>query len=504
MIREPMAFLSYVRADDDHDEGRISGFRKRLEGEVRMQTGKPFAIFQDRNDIAWGINWEDRINTSLASVTFLIPVITPSFFQSPACRKEFEIFLLREKTLGMNRLILPLYYVTCDQFDDTYVGGTDNLVDTLRARNWTDWRDFRFRPFGTEDVSNALAKLATMIKTTAKELESIFVVADATKVEETIPVTIKPVKRRKARKALLASTPPSKEFIEELVKHVKIPVPALAEIPDLEQQNRVRAQGYYAYTRRFDEEIRASELAPAGMLLELHQSISKEATRLQNTYKDEIEKFQKAVRKKGSISISFLCDNSGSMRGSPIYKLASWMSILIDVLESMSIPNEVLGYTTRAWKGGQTRELWLKDGKPKLPGRLNDLRHIIYKSFGESARVAAPNLGVMVREGVLKENIDGEALLWAYSRLSAVESDTKLIVVLADGESVDDSTISTNPNTLLPAHAAAVSRFISSKSDIRLMGVGIDHDVSSIYQKAVRTSPQQLGLAVLDALKAYL
>jgi cobaltochelatase CobT len=115
--RQPIAFLSYVRSDDEHDGGRITAFRQRLEGEVKMQTGKPFAIFQDRNDIAWGQNWEERINSSISDVTFLIPVLTPSFFQSPACRSEFKAFLLREKTLGVNRLILPLYYVSCDELD---------------------------------------------------------------------------------------------------------------------------------------------------------------------------------------------------------------------------------------------------------------------------------------------------------------------------------------------------------------------------------------------------
>jgi hypothetical protein len=116
--RQPIAFLSYVRSDDDHDDGRITAFRKRLEGEVRMQTGKPFAIFQDRNDIAWGQHWEDRINSSLLDVTFLIPVLTPSFFQSPACRSEFQTFSLKEKMLGANRLILPLYYVVCDHLGE--------------------------------------------------------------------------------------------------------------------------------------------------------------------------------------------------------------------------------------------------------------------------------------------------------------------------------------------------------------------------------------------------
>jgi hypothetical protein len=155
--RQPIAFLSYVRSDDDHDDGRITAFRKRLEGEVRMQTGKPFAIFQDRNDIAWGQHWEERINSSLSDVTFLIPILTPSFFQSPACRSEFQTFFLKEQMLGVNRLILPLYYVACDQLGDGYLPGSDDIAETLRSRNWTDWRQFRFKSFHDEVVAAALA-----------------------------------------------------------------------------------------------------------------------------------------------------------------------------------------------------------------------------------------------------------------------------------------------------------------------------------------------------------
>jgi cobaltochelatase CobT len=171
--RQPIAFLSYVRSDDDHDQGRITAFRQRLEGEVRMQTGEPFAIFQDRNDIDWGQQWEDRINKSLSDVTFLIPVVTPSFFKSPACRTEFNTFSLKEKVLGLNRLILPLYYVICDQFGDTYKSGSDEIVDILKQRNWTDWRQFRFKQFTDENVAAALAQMAAMIKVSIGDLKAI-------------------------------------------------------------------------------------------------------------------------------------------------------------------------------------------------------------------------------------------------------------------------------------------------------------------------------------------
>jgi cobaltochelatase CobT len=171
--RQPIAFLSYVRSDDDHDNGQITAFRKRLEGEVRMQTGSPFAIFQDRNDISWGQQWEERINKSLSDVTFLIPIISPSFFRSPACRSEFNIFSRKEKLLGLNRLILPLYYVACEQFTESYEVGSDEIADVLRTRNWTDWRQFRFKQFNEENVAAALAEMAATVKASIVELNSI-------------------------------------------------------------------------------------------------------------------------------------------------------------------------------------------------------------------------------------------------------------------------------------------------------------------------------------------
>jgi hypothetical protein len=161
-IRQPMAFLSYVRSDDDHDHGRITTLRQRLEGEVKVQTGRAFPIFQDRNDIAWGQQWAEAIRNSLAGVTFLIPILTPSFFESPACRSELETFLLNEATLGTNRLILPLYYVTCDQLESEWTGD-DPAVSELRKRNWTDWRKFRFTASQDVEMAAAVADLASSI-----------------------------------------------------------------------------------------------------------------------------------------------------------------------------------------------------------------------------------------------------------------------------------------------------------------------------------------------------
>lgn len=133
--REPAAFISYVRSDDDHDAGRITELRQRLEGEVKMQTGRTFHIFQDRNDIRWGQQWKERIEDALLDVTFLIPIVTPSYFQSHACRTEFDTFLIREKAIGENRLILPIYYVTCDEMEDGFDPPDGNYILAKKAGN---------------------------------------------------------------------------------------------------------------------------------------------------------------------------------------------------------------------------------------------------------------------------------------------------------------------------------------------------------------------------------
>ncbi len=176
--RHPLAFLSYVRSDDEHDGGRISTFRERLEGEVRMHRGRAFPIFQDRNDIAWGQHWESRIRQSISDVTFFIPIVTPSFFRSPACRHEFEAFLLKETTLGVNRLILPVYYLTSEQMSNDYPVGLDSIADVIRGRQWTDWRRFRFKPHSDEGVAEALSLLAETIRESIDELESIIKIAN--------------------------------------------------------------------------------------------------------------------------------------------------------------------------------------------------------------------------------------------------------------------------------------------------------------------------------------
>lgn len=147
--KQPIAFLSYVRSDDDHDSGRITELRQRLEGEVKIQTGEDFPIFQDRNDIKWGQVWKERIETTILDITFLIPIVTPTYFRSEMCRKEFETFLIRENALGEDRLILPIYYVQTKQLEAGFLVGTDPIADVLKTRNWADWRQYRFDPLST-------------------------------------------------------------------------------------------------------------------------------------------------------------------------------------------------------------------------------------------------------------------------------------------------------------------------------------------------------------------
>ena len=183
--------------------------------------------------------------------------------------------------------------------------------------------------------------------------------------------------------------------------------------------------------------------------------------------------------------VSLLLDNSGSMRGRPITLAAMSADILARTMERCGIKVEILGFTTRAWKGGQARDAWVKAGKPAFPGRLNDLRHIIYKSADQPWRHARKNLGLMLREGLLKENIDGEALLWAYTRLIARPEQRKILMVISDGAPVDDSTLSVNPGNYLEQHLGSVIGWIEKHTDIELTAIGIGHDVTRTYSRAV-------------------
>ena len=199
--------------------------------------------------------------------------------------------------------------------------------------------------------------------------------------------------------------------------------------------------------------------------------------------------------------VTLLIDNSGSMRGRPITVAAMSADILARTLERCGVKVEILGFTTRAWKGGQSRERWIAAGKPPNPGRLNDLRHIIYKDADAPWRRTRKNLGLMLREGILKENIDGEALLWAHSRLVGRTEQRRILMVISDGAPVDDSTLSVNPGNYLERHLRDVIGDLEAGSDVELLAIGIGHDVTRYYRRAVTiVDAEQLGGTMLEKL----
>ena len=201
--------------------------------------------------------------------------------------------------------------------------------------------------------------------------------------------------------------------------------------------------------------------------------------------------------------VTLLIDNSGSMRGRPITIAAICADILSRTLERCSVKVEILGFTTKNWKGGQSRELWNKNLKPKTPGRLTDLRHIIYKGADTQWRQAKNNLGLMLKEGLLKENIDGEAILWAYNRIKKRKEERKILMVISDGAPVDDSTLSVNSGDFLEKHLKKMVKFIENKSEIEILAIGIGHDVSRYYDKAIKiTDVNELGDVMISQLSS--
>ena len=211
-------------------------------------------------------------------------------------------------------------------------------------------------------------------------------------------------------------------------------------------------------------------------------------------------KKEKEVEFKDTV-VSLLIDNSGSMRGRPITVAALCSDILAKTLEKCLIKTEILGFTTKAWKGGESREKWIKNGKPSNPGRLNDLRHIIYKSADSPSRRSKQNLGLLLREGILKENIDGEALKWANSRLKNRQEKRKILIIISDGAPVDDSTLSVNPGNYLEKNLREVINQIQDNKEIELIAIGIGHDVSRYYSKAITIMDvDQLGEVLLNEL----
>ena len=201
--------------------------------------------------------------------------------------------------------------------------------------------------------------------------------------------------------------------------------------------------------------------------------------------------------------VTLLIDNSGSMRGRPITIAAICADILSRTLERCSVKVEILGFTTKNWKGGQSREFWNKNSKPKTPGRLNDLRHIIYKGADTHWRQAKNNLGLMLKEGLLKENIDGEAISWAFNRIKKRKEERKILMVISDGAPVDDSTLSVNSGDFLEKHLKKMVKYIEEKTEIEILAIGIGHDVSRYYNKAIKiTDVNELGDVMISQLSS--
>ena len=298
---------------------------------------------------------------------------------------------------------------------------------------------------------------------------------------------------------------------------------------------------YQPWTTKFDEEIAATDLCDEEeltrlrayldqQLLHLQGAVTKLANRLQRRLMaqqnrswdfDQEEGLLDAARLARIIvspgtSLSYkieretdfrdtvvtlLIDNSGSMRGRPISIAAISADIMARTLERCGVKTEILGFTTRAWKGGQSREAWLTKGRPASPGRLNDLRHIIYKKADEPWRRARKSLGLMMREGLLKENIDGEALAWAHNRLIGRPEERKILMVISDGAPVDDSTLSVNNGSYLERHLRQMINWIEAKSPVELCAIGIGHDVTRYYSKAVTImDAEQLGGTMVEQL----
>jgi cobaltochelatase CobT len=311
--------------------------------------------------------------------------------------------------------------------------------------------------------------------------------------------------------------------------------------PPQPQAPEKRGPDYKAFTARFDEIVDADELCDADELQRLRDYLDKQLQNLHSVVARLANRLQRRLMAQQSRSwefdleegvldtarlpriiidpqqplsfkqekdmafrdtaVTLLIDNSGSMRGRPITVAATCADILARTLERCGVKVEILGFTTRAWKGGQSRESWLQAGKPPNPGRLNDLRHLIYKSADAPWRRARKNLGLMMREGLLKENIDGEALDWAHQRLLGRPEQRKILMMISDGAPVDDSTLSVNPGNYLERHLRYVIEEIESHSPVELIAIGIGHDVTRYYKRAVTiVDAEELGGAMTEKL----
>ena len=302
-----------------------------------------------------------------------------------------------------------------------------------------------------------------------------------------------------------------------------------------------KSEKYKVYTNEFDEIVKAEDLETEDELKRLRSSLDQQLIQLKTFISRLANKLQRKLLAKQNRSwefdleegvldtskltrviidpfnslsfkrekktdfkdtlVTILIDNSGSMRGKPISVASVCADILAKTLERCSVKVEVLGFTTKHWKGGSSRELWSNNNKPKFPGRLNDLRHIIYKSADTPWRQSKKNMGLMLKEGLLKENIDGEALRWAFSKMNKRKEERKILMVISDGAPVDDSTLSTNMSDYLESDLKTTVEAIEKLSDIELLAIGIGHDVTRYYKKAVKiTDVQDLGDVMINQL----
>ena len=313
--------------------------------------------------------------------------------------------------------------------------------------------------------------------------------------------------------------------------------------PDLKKRGNTNFGDlkYKFYTEEFDEVIKAEELESENELLRLRKSLDQQLLQLRSFISKLANKLQRKLLAKQNRSWNFdleeglldtsklprvimdpfnslsfkkekdiefkdtlvtiLIDNSGSMRGKPISVAAICADILSRTLERCMVKVEILGFTTKHWKGGSSREKWMKNDKPNLPGRLNDLRHIIYKSADNPWRQTKNNMGLMLKEGLLKENIDGEALKWAFNKMNKRKEDRKILMVISDGAPVDDSTLSTNSSDYLETNLKNIVKWIENKTNIELLAIGIGHDVTRYYNQAIKiTDVQDLGDVMINQL----
>jgi len=310
----------------------------------------------------------------------------------------------------------------------------------------------------------------------------------------------------------------------------------------IERRNYQSSRNLYKiYTEEFDEIAKAEKLETNEEIIRLRKNLDQQLTGFQNVIAKLANKLQRKLLAKQNRSwqfdleeglldssrltrviidpfnplsfkkekntefkdtiVTLLIDNSGSMRGRPITIAAICADILSRTLERCSVKVEILGFTTKNWKGGQSREKWNLNNKPTNPGRLNDLRHIIYKSADSPWRQSKKNIGLMLKEGILKENIDGEAIKWALNRIKKRKEERKIIMVISDGAPVDDSTLSTNSGDYLEKNLKQTVKFIEDQSNIEILAIGIGHDVSRYYSKAIKIADvQELGDVMIDQL----